>query len=549
MKSRSSILILVTVVVASVLGGILGGEVRAISSDEDGKSLLKTFSEAIDVIERNYVDQVDTEKLIHNAIRGMLRSLDPHSIFFDREEFSKLREEQHSRYFGLGIRIRPMMRGSNTGPVLIVEPPFPGSPAYKKGLRAGDIITKVEGEAIDDWTTDEIIGRLKGPKGTRVNITVERYGLSSPLEIQIERDEIHSPAVPFAFLLQPGLGYVKVDRFAETTTRELKESISRLGELSRGLLLDLRDNPGGMLNEAWSVADLFLPKGAVIVATKGRAPGSTKSYDAKSSNDYEYPLAVLINNNSASASEIVAGAIQDHDRGLVVGETSFGKGLVQSVYPLESGTGVALTTAKYYTPSGRLIQRDYSGSLYDYFAPHLQARAGEKREVRYTDGGRKVYGGGGIAPDVEVRAKELNKFQTLLLTRDVFLQYGRRLVSGEVPAASSFRPLERVKEIPDEDERRAKLAQIVREFKVTDGVLDDFKDFLTQKKIEYTQDAIRENFDFVERKLRQEVSTSTLGLEEGFRVAIEEDEQVARAVAVLPQARELNDAALARNRR
>ena len=252
---------------------------------------------------------------------------------------------------------------------MIVEPPAIGTPAEHKGLRAGDVITRIEGEPIDDWTSDDVVSHLSGPRGTSVSITIERPGVRDPLQFKIERDEIPLVTVPYAFEIKPGIGYVKIDRFSESTSDELGKKLKTLdGANLSGLILDLRDNPGGLLNQAIEVSDFFLPRGELVVSTKGRAEGSAKAYRApsKESIEIQVPLVVLINRHSASASEIVAGALQDHDRALIVGETSFGKGLVQSIFNLDDETGMALTTAKYYTPSGRLIQRDYSSSNLEY---------------------------------------------------------------------------------------------------------------------------------------------------------------------------------------
>ena len=403
MKHRLAVLLTLVILLSSVVGGLLGGNAAAKPGPSNQTSLnefIGGFTEALDVIQQTYVDKVGPDKLVYSAIKGMLRVLDPHSSFFDPKEFARLREEQHSKYFGLGIRVRTLLR--DRGKVVIVEPPQIGSPAERKGLRAGDVIAKIEGESIDDWTSDEVVSHLRGPRGTTVNITIERPGVRDPIQVSVERDEIPLITVPYAFDVKPGIGYVKIDRFSESTADELRSKLKDLdaGNLS-GLILDLRDNPGGLLNQAIDVADFFLPQNDLVVSTKGRAEGSARSYRVRSAEKVRVPLVVLINRHSASASEIVAGALQDHDRALIVGETSFGKGLVQSVYTLENETGMALTTARYYTPSGRLIQRDYSGSTFEYFflnGGDAALNSQGEREIRYTDSGRKVYGGGGITP-------------------------------------------------------------------------------------------------------------------------------------------------------
>lgn len=520
------------------MGGLLGGGLAAKAAPSGSTSpsdFLTNFTEALDVIQQKYVDNVGPDKLVYSAIKGMLRALDPHSSFFDPKEFARLREDQHSKYFGLGIRVRPLLR--DRGRHVIVDPPAIGTPAQRKGLRAGDVITRIEGEPIDDWTSDDVVSHLKGPRGTSVNITIERPGIRDPLQFTIERDEIPLITVPYAFHIRPGIGYIKIDRFSESTSNELREKLKELdSDNLTGLILDLRDNPGGLLNQAIEVSDFFLPRGELVVSTKGRAEGSAKAYRAPSAEKIRTPVVVLINRHSASASEIVAGALQDHDRALIVGETSFGKGLVQSIFNLENDTGMALTTAKYYTPSGRLIQRDYSGSTFEYIM-NTNDRIPEntdKRETRTTDSGRKVFGGGGITPDIIETARELNRFEALLASKDIFFQYARRLTSGQVPAAGNFK-------MPGENEEIGASAQKAPEsipnLEITDAILTDFKAFLKEKNVEFSDEDVRNNVDFIKRRIKQEVYTSSFGLQEGFKAAIQGDSQVLKALELMPEAK------------
>ena len=537
MKHRFAVLLILIVLLSSLAGGLLGGRAAAKAgapSYTSPNEFLTNFTEALDVIQQTYVDKVGPDKLVYSAIKGMLRVLDPHSSFFDPKEFSRLREEQHSKYYGLGIRVRPLLR--DRGRVVIVEPPAIGSPAERKGLRAGDVISRIEGESIDDWTSDEVVNHLRGPRGTMVSITVERPGLRDPLQLTVERDEIPLITVPYAFEIKPGVGYVKIDRFSESTADELRSKLKDLeSNHISGLVLDLRDNPGGLLNQAIEISDLFLPRGEMVVSTKGRAEGSAKAYRAPSTDKVGVPLVVLINRHSASASEIVAGALQDHDRALIVGEASFGKGLVQSVYTLANDTGMALTTAKYYTPSGRLIQRDYSGSTFEYYYMENDSsvpNSKEDREIRYTDSGRKVYGGGGITPDIIEPARELNRFEGLLSSKDIFFQYARRLTSGQVPSAGHFRFTGSETAAPD-----GKASNPLPNLEITDAILADFKQFLRDRRVDFADEDIQNNVDYIKRRIKQEVYTSSFGLQEGFKIAIQGDAQVLKALEVLPEAK------------
>ena len=538
MKHRFAVLVVLVVLMSSLVGGLMGGSAAAgadSSSQVTADVFLRDFTEALDVIQKNYVENIGPDKLVYSAIKGMLRSLDPHSSFFEPKEYSRLREEQHSKYSGLGIRVRPLLR--ERGRVVIVEPPAIGSPAERRGLRAGDVITRIEGESIDDWTSEEVVGHLRGPRGTTVNITVERPSVNDPLEFKIERDEIPLITVPYAFEVKPGIGYIKLDRFSESTSGELGDRLKKLDAPNlTGLILDLRDNPGGLLTQAIEVADFFLGKREKIVSTKGRLEGTARDYNAQTTDALRIPIVVLINRHSASASEIVAGALQDHDRAVIVGETSFGKGLVQSVYNLDNNTGMALTTAHFYTPSGRLIQRDYSGSTFDYYYLSSASASSKQRETKYTDSGRKVLGGGGISPDIQVPMRELNRVEALLQSKDVFFEYARRLTSGQVAAASNFQLPLKNEEV---NTTAGKGSRPVPKLEITDAIMDDFKTFLRSRNVELTDEELQSNVDFIKRRIKQEVYTSSFGMQEGFKIAIQGDTQVVKALEALPEAKVL----------
>jgi carboxyl-terminal processing protease len=518
MKSerRGLVIAIAVLVLSAVLGGIYGPNVRATAaSADDYQASVREFTRVLDVVQSNYADQVDVDKAVYQgAIPGMLRMLDPHSNFFDAKQFSLLREDQRGKYYGVGMIVAP--RDNHT----VVMAPYAGAPAYNAGIRPGDVILKVDDKSTEGLTTSEVADMLKGPKGTVVKITISREGYPEALVFTVTRDEIPRHSVDISFMLKPGIGYIRLSGFNETTDREIADALKQLGASSLdGLILDMRGNPGGLLNEAVAVADMFLDKNQLIVSHHGRTSAERRYYAVRGNQGMTTPLVIIVNNNSASATEIVAGAVQDHDRGLIVGETTFGKGLVQTVQPLSENTGLALTTARYYTPSGRLIQRDYkSVSLYEY---HYERKVPDHpTEVKLTDSGRQVTGGGGIAPDIVVAAPKLTKFQQLLFRDDVFFP-AETGVGGFTRYFLGTKPA------------------INKDFEVDDNVMRTFREFLSKHNIRYSVVEMDESADWIKRKIKQEVFMSTFNQQEGFKVLLESDPQVQKAVEVVPQARAL----------
>jgi len=492
---------------AVLAGELWGKRLQANSRAADELSeLLKTYAQVLNVAEENYADEVDTEKTIYDSIRGMLTTLDPHSNFFDPKTFSQLREDQQGNYYGLGITIGIR----NAKPTVIS--PIPGTPAYRLGIRSGDIIARIEGAPTDGFSVQDVVDKLRGPKGTTVNISIQREGMPELFEFSVVRDEIPHHSIPFTFFVRPRIGYIRIDSFTETTEDELSESLKKLSNLE-GLVLDLRNNPGGALNAAIGVADKFLKKDQDVLVTRGRISAANHSYPAVlGAQSPFYPMVVLINSGSASASEIVAGAIQDHDRGLIVGETSFGKGLVQTAFPLSHGAGLALTTGRWYTPSGRLIQRDYNHrSFYDYYNNVGQKSA--PTEIKHTDSGREVFGGGGINPDVRISIPPLDSFQTLLLSRSTFFLFVR---SYNASHSGVEKPLE-----------------------VDDTLLSDFRGFLSSNQIPFGEAQFSGNLDFIKREIVYEYDLAKFGPEEAHRIHLEGDPQAIKALDSLRQAKAL----------
>ncbi len=515
---RSLLPVIFIVVLCSVVAGVFGPGVTGVSAatagpEEDLKAGIKQFTKIYEVVENNFADKVTSDKGIYKgAIPGMLRTLDPHSNFFDPKDFQALRDDQSGHYYGVGMTVAP--RNGKT----IVVAPFGGSPAYKAGLRAGDTIIEVNDKKTDNLSTPEVADLLKGPRGTHVQVTVAREGADKPIAFDIIRDEIPRYSVEEAFWLKPGIAFMKITAFNENTSQEMDENLKRLGETNiKGLVLDLRQNPGGLLNEGVAVAGHFLRRGEVVVSQRGRA-SAEKPYLARgSANGQNYPIVVLVDQFSASAAEIVSGALQDHDRAWILGQTTFGKGLVQTVYPLDDNTGLALTTAHYYTPSGRLIQRDYSNiSFLDYY---YGKRTDTKnlQDVKSTDGGRTVYGGGGITPDEKYVPAKYNKFQQDILRKFALFNFSAKWFGarGEAKLPKGWEP--------------------------DAGVLNDFHEYLKTQGITFTDADWTSNRTWIEQQLKREMYATGFSYEESQKVAMEVDPMVAKAIDALPQAKALLD--------
>jgi carboxyl-terminal processing protease len=509
-SERSLFLVVIVILACGFLGMLFGQKITpdvASDADSDIRQSLHQFTDVYSVVEQNYAEPVNSDKAIYNgAIPGMLHVLDPHSNFFDPKSYALLREDQRGKYYGVGMTVGP--RNNK----VIVIAPFVGTPAYRAGIRPGDIIIAVDGKPTDNMNTGDVADLLKGPKGTTVHITILREGADKPLEFAVVRDEIPRYSVDLHFMIKPGIGYMHVSGFNETTEKEVADALDQMGDL-KGLILDLRQNPGGLLNEGVGVADKFLRKGQLIVSHHGRS-SPEKRYTATHGNGgKEYPLVVLVNRGTASAAEIVAGSIQDHDRGLIAGETTFGKGLVQTVFPLAENTGLALTTAKYYTPSGRLIQRDYTNvSLYDYYFDRDTDNNTASREVKLTDSGRTVYGGGGITPDVKIDPVKSNHFQDAALQHYAFFNFAKHYVLGHHPTKS---------------------------FEVDDSTMQEFHKFLDDEKVPYTEADLVQNNDWIRSSIKSEIFVDEFGQEEGLKVRAENDPEIIKGLDLLPQAKQL----------
>ena len=503
---------------ALLVGGFLGDRVLALTDQTKANSRL--FVELIDAAYENYGGDVRYRDLVYGSIHGMLRTLDPHTNFLSKEAYASMREKQQASFYGLGIYV-----GLRNGRLTVITP-IPGTPAFDLGMRAGDVIAAIEGEPTDEMTVDEAIGNLKGPKDTKVNVTIERGGLDEPLELEITRAEIPQTTVQYSYMLTPEVGYLNIRDFARSTGSEVARALGELKKQGmKKLLLDIRNNGGGLLDQAIEVADQFVPEGTLIVETKGRIQSSFSSYSATGNyEDLGIPLIVMVNGGSASASEILSGAIQDHDVGLVVGQPTWGKGLVQTVYTLPHGSGLALTTARYYSPSGRLIQRDYS-SYWDYYTDYNgeaelanEAQDDTERPVFTTDLGRKVYGGGGITPDHVVEPKELPIILQKIISRSGFFTFAVDYNREHPVTSKSWDP-------PEE-------------------LYEQFWDFVLEEKM-VTEEEVDEGagdeevLAYIRRRMQFEIFNSVFGLDEGHRAYLQIDNQVNAALEYFEEAEQL----------
>lgn len=501
---------LILFLAAALVGGLWGDELLALSSE--GRQALRRYTELLEVAHDSYGGEVLYRELVYSSIQGMLNRLDPHTNFLTPETYDRMLQRQQSSFFGLGILVG--IRNSR----LTVIAPLEGTPASRMGIRAGDVIQTIDGELTGQMTLDDAVTRLKGPKDTEVTISIVRQGVSTPLEMTIIRAEIPLITVRFVTMLTEDTGYFRITDFSRATSREVEDAIAELREQGmKRLLLDLRNNGGGLLDQAVEVGDQFVPEGETIVETRGRTRSSQQKYVAEGRfSELGLPLVVLVNSGSASASEIVAGAIQDHDIGIVVGTPTWGKGLVQTVFSLSYNTALALTTAKYYTPSGRLIQRDYT-SYYDYylrddFSDDDEILAGpspEDREVFLTDLGREVFGGGGITPDEIVEPQETPEFLQFLAARNAFFNFGVEYSSHHDVDSEEWAP--------------------------GDDVIDEFVAWLEEQEIG-TQEEIKEAFsqescrNQATLRIRAEIFNSVFGNDAWYRVLAENDNQIQEAM-------------------
>jgi carboxyl-terminal processing protease len=479
--------------------------------DRARQKSLDTLTEIMGLVQKEAVDPPTAKAMTHATISGMLHTLDPHSYYMDEAEFRSMRDEQHGSFFGIGSIIAQQPDG------IVIVSTVRGGPSEKVGLRAGDIIKEIDGKSTENWTSNAAVQKLRGDKGTVVELAVQRMGFPGLLKFSLTRSEIPSNSVYYSFMLTPTTGFITIKDFGETTSEEFERAVRSLkAQGMTSLILDLRFNGGGLLDAALGICRQLLGPNELIVTQRGRdGKDVVETRTPRGSSLDPFPMVVLINRGSASASEIVTGSVQDHDRGLVVGQTSWGKGLVQAVMAINRTRGLALTTARYYTPSGRCIQRDYSHGWDDYLLPDddpAKAPAAPQGPKFKTDLGRVVYGSGGITPDYVAVSGKLTPFVANLRFQN--------------SAFFKFAVLEKEKH------------SIKPQQPVDDATMARFKAWLTEQKIDCTDADWKDpqNQSDIRDQLAVELQNVAFGVEAGFRMQCGQDPQVRKALEVMPEA-------------
>ncbi len=518
---RTALSLVVFFTVCGLGGFLLSHRVGAQSSDNQNsfRTNLERFSSVYQLVAQNYADpltgKMPSTVIYDGAIPAMLRTLDPHSNFYDPKAFKAMQQDEGGQYYGVGMLIQLQFIHGHAR--VVVAYPMQGSPAWNAGIHPGDVITAIDGKSTDGMSTSDVANLLKGEKGTTVHVTMQRVGSPKPLVFALTREEIPNPSIDVAYEIRPGIAYIRIKQVQETTGREFADALKKLPH-QNGLILDLRNNPGGVLVEAVSVCDHLLKRGQIIVSQRGRAYPEEIYRATHGSHGQHFPIVVLVNHGTASAAEIITGALQDHDRALIAGRTTFGKGLVQTVYRLSYNTGLTLTTYHYYTPSGRLIQRNYKGvSLYDYYYVDHGDQNKKDRKAYLTDSGRTVYGGGGITPDVELTPVKYNDFQNLLLAHYIFQRFAETYTANH---------------------------QINKDFEVNDAVLTDFQNFLKARNVAFTPANINGVLPWLKATIKSQIFVSAFGYSEGQIVLDNWDPEIHAALGLLPQAEALEQRAL-----
>uniref|UniRef100_A0A7V2ZJW5 S41 family peptidase n=1 Tax=Ignavibacterium album TaxID=591197 RepID=A0A7V2ZJW5_9BACT len=518
------------------IGALIGIQLEKVFSGDNLRESIRKFNDVLTYTEKYYIEEVDTQKLVEAALNGMFNQLDPHSVYIPAKEFTAVEESFRGDFEGIGIEFQIV------NDTLTVVSPITGGPSEQLGILPGDRIIKIDGNPVIGITNDEVRQKLRGKAGTKVNVTIHRPGLSKLLDYTIVRDKIPIYSVDAHFMIDDKTGYVSVSRFSETTFDELYNALQDLNSKGmKQLLLDLRGNPGGYLNQAVQIADLFIDGKKKIVYTSGRRSEFNEEYYASETYPYEkIPLVVLINRGSASASEIVSGAIQDWDRGLVVGETSFGKGLVQRQFQLFDNSAIRLTISEYFTPSGRLIQRDYKSKKdkKDYYSEITDRDESEGENIEHTaekDSSkptfktlikkRTVFGGGGITPDYIVKSETLTEYTQNLLKENLFYSYILNYLDNNA------------KEIKNKFGND--LNKFRKGFSISNEMMDSFISYAKSKKVEFNKDDFEKDKDYIAARLKAQIARNFWKNDGWYSVLLEGDSQFNKALKLFNEAKDL----------
>jgi carboxyl-terminal processing protease len=528
MKPSRKTLVMMGVIAVVAISGVamIDPSVLSFAQQSRGGNLyqeIQRFNEVLHAVSKYYVEEVDNQKLINGAIAGMLETLDPHSVYIPKEQLADVTEKFEGHFYGIGIEFNIFNK------IPTVVSPMPGTPADRLGLRPTDQIIAIEGKSTYGFNEEEVRTRLRGPEGSQVRVTIRRAGVDEPFEVNIAREKISINSVEAAFMLDQQTGYVLAVRFAKTTGDELESALQSLEKQGmKQLVLDLRGNAGGFLEQAVSVADKFIEHGKKLVFTRGRIAQANDDFYATDDDKHpRFPLIVLLNHGSASASEIVAGAVQDWDRGLVVGETSFGKGLVQSQIGLRDGAAVRITTARYYTPSGRLIQRSYDKNLSDYYEegwddydPNAVADSGKARPTYKTSAGRLVYGGGGITPDVQIKWHRPTQFTVDLIIKRTFFEFASEFAARNRQLAANFQAFQ-------------------LNWQPSEAVLADFRRKIDALKIKFDQESWNKDLDFIKLRLKSEIALTLWDRQKWYEIEASCNKQMQEVLRFFPQAQKV----------
>ena len=521
-----------TVGFLTIFALFLGMQLNKLISGDSIFEQLTKFKEVLSYTEKYYVDDVDTPKLVESAINGMLAELDPHSVYIPASQISRVTEEFQGSFEGIGVEFEVI------NDTLIVVAPIPGGPSEALGILSGDKIVKINDTSAIGIKREDVPKKLRGPKGTHVKVSIYRTGEKELLDFDITRDKIPLFSVDVSYMLTNEIGYISVNRYSATTHSEFVEALTKLKAMGlKKLILDLRNNPGGYLDQAFKMANELLPGGKKIVYTKARRPEFNEEYTSTGNGRCtDIPLIILVNTGSASASEIVAGAVQDWDRGLIVGETTFGKGLVQRQFDLPDKSAFRLTIAKYYTPSGRLIQRPYGTDPTEYRRAAFNRDEEEGENIQHeeekdstkplfrTATGRPVYGGGGITPDYIIKSDRASSFYAQLLGKGVFREYSIYYADkNESKIREKYNNLEAYRV----------------NFEIDNQMMNEFDSFAGKKGVVIDTAQYQKDLTYIKTRIKAEVARVLWGSEGWYSVIRADDNQLKKALTLFPEAEKI----------